>query len=45
MFTDLLVSLSLIGIIGGLLGCFLYLSEKPKPKARGRKAAKLDCWL
>lgn len=42
---DLIASLSVVAIIGGLLGCFLYLAEKPKPKARGRKTAKLDCWL
>lgn len=42
---DLIASLAVVALIGGLLGCFLYLAERPKHKPRGRKSVKLDCWL
>jgi hypothetical protein len=42
---DLIASLSVVALIGGLLGCFLYLAERKPTKPRGRKAVKLDCWL
>lgn len=45
MLIDLIASLTVVCLIGGLLGLALYAAERKPTKPRGRKAVKLDCWL